>query len=213
MKKNTIKLNEAQLRDIIKESIKKVLKENSNFDKDIEEIKSIISRLHTLYEESNKRYEELPSALINAQEGSYLSYDTKLLGEAIDILVKYLKHNGAEYTFHQTVYENNKKVPKESIKKVLKEEYLGEKSDMQSLVEVLRLAKQNNMTDYEVFIKGFKFLVHWDSNRQWFEGTMMYSPKSPSTNHIYAETINGFIQRVEQAVNNAMVYYKDGGEY
>ena len=110
MKKQTIKLNESQLRNIIKEGIKRVLKENSRFDKDIEEIKNIISRLHTLYKESNKRYEELPSALINGQEGSSLSYDTKLLGEAIDILVKYLKHNGAEYAFHQTVYENTKKV-------------------------------------------------------------------------------------------------------
>lgn len=108
--KQTIKLNESQLRNIIKEGIKRVLKENSSFDKDIEEIKNIISHLHTLYKESNKRYEELPSALINGQEGSSLSYDTKLLGEAIDILVKYLKHNGAEYAFHQTVYENTKKV-------------------------------------------------------------------------------------------------------
>lgn len=114
MKKQTIKLNESQLNNIIKESIKKVLKENSSFDKDIEEIKNIISRLHTIYKESNKRYEELPSALINAQEGSSLSYDTKLLGEAIDILVKYLKHNGAEYDFYQTVYENTKKMLKES---------------------------------------------------------------------------------------------------
>ena len=55
MEKNTIKLNEAQLRQIVAESVKKVLNEvNENYDYDGNYEKLIRDEMHRLYDLSLK---------------------------------------------------------------------------------------------------------------------------------------------------------------
>lgn len=57
-KKNTVKLNESQLRKIVAESVKKVLKEGINTFKITEQAKQLLDTYSSFGEESNEQFLE-----------------------------------------------------------------------------------------------------------------------------------------------------------
>lgn len=87
------------------------------------------------------------------------------------------------------------------------------KQDKRRVTEVLDMANKMPYHAYEVVVKGFKFLIHWDKKRQWFEGVMSCSPSSASTHYLYDDAIESFVQKVELEINEAMKCYKSGGKY
>lgn len=69
------------------------------------------------------------------------------------------------------------------------------------------------MTCYETVVDGFKFMIHWDTRRNWFEATMSYTPGWAHLQYMYADTLTELIETVKHYISEAKRIYTNGGGF
>lgn len=70
---------------------------------------------------------------------------------------------------------------------------------------------------YQVIIEGFRFDIYWRTafitNKYLFVVPMFYKPGWGHCNHIYADTIDELIEKIDSKIQEAKELWTNGGEY
>ena len=83
---------------------------------------------------------------------------------------------------------------------------------MKKLIEAAKRALTTPFRQQTV-VDGFSFQLHWDSNRQWFECVMSYTPSWSGHQYLYGRTIDELIKDAESAIKDCKKIYTNGGRY
>lgn len=81
--------------------------------------------------------------------------------------------------------------------------------EKEKLTGLLSQAKSQRMSDYDIIISGFRFMIHWDGRG--FIGTMFFSPGWAHSHGFGAYNEKEVFQNIERLINDTC--FVDGGRY
>jgi hypothetical protein len=71
----------------------------------------------------------------------------------------------------------------------------------EEVVNAATYAISNPFKVKEFFVNGFKLMLHYDSNRKWYECVLHYSSNSSSYYH-YSNDQNELVQKIQQSMES-----------
>ena len=69
------------------------------------------------------------------------------------------------------------------------------------------------MTCYDCIVDGFRFFIHWDPYRNWFEAPMFFDPEWSHKEYTYADTVDELVEKIAAKIADAKRLWTNGGRY